>query len=1626
MAGFRVNNSIPRRQIVVCTVTKTLPPIFSREGCGLRDKSRSSTCTRMNHTLFGALAHGSRWVPFFLFYVVSLNSILRERFKMSSAPNSCKLRALLQHRADLESCLEGTDLLKLSKELTKYRVMMSKEFYVKFSSLDNEHLEIDVKVRYLLQQVCEGVRKDGKAYEKLVGVLNRLGGAVRGVCEAMRKEQDKAEGDKTSDEAVAGSDTCLTDKDIPLVVELVVSGSHKWEEIGIALGLPSHVREECRNAGNNILKLTKVFTEWILGSYEGAKMATLTNLKIVLASKTVQLPVLGKKLDGFHSMVKVLPNSPYIECIPQIESQSLDTEVAEGKSTLVEVQTSCDGSESYQWSKDGQSLVDGADYSGVSSNILYINRASHGTEGKYCCCVSSGNERVDSEEIGVVIIYPPEKKHIMEVYSRFTSKIPENSWPPKCNATFVNLVLVKQKPMSKCDYSTIRGDVDDILESKEVTNYEAVFREFGKGELLLVEGRPGSGKTTLVHKVTDDWVTGKILKGAKLVFLVTLRLVGYFGEDKTLLDLLKMFFSDNAAREKVQHELEQCGGSEACFILDGLDEYQIENKKDRVIYQLIRKKCLPLSMVIVASRPVATAELRKNCDKRVEVLGFSKDQIYEYLESYPFTDSVNMVSKLKEFLGQYPNVVHMCYLPVHASIICFLFSEMEGNLPHTETKIYEQFVIATLLRHKTRSEEQQQIKSLKDLCGEEKAVFHSLCKLAFDMIVKSQQVVSKSDAEVSLSDRSGLGLLTVDHTYTIYGNEELFAFHHLTIQEYLAAYYVHEAGLDSLGVDMNDCYQLKNVFKFYCGLADSQESIQLIDKIKHCFDSLFKVRCAFESEKVEVCNYVVGLSDFYIESRTLASYDLMAIGYVLSKSQQNPKLALKECRFDLDGAIAFSSLASSNGLNFIKCLNLSNNDATDEDFKAWKCILGQLPYLEELDLQGTYLSKSRIECLTNNVTLPHLQILKITLPLTPCNHPKQVLKLLSFGSQNIKQVVYRPYNSSVSDTYSAKWRDLVCCAFGLQPLRDSDISWVHLYNSDVLTSISFSCCSEVVLVNCGIDDKGAEMLAKNLNTSVLGTLIVDFNQISNSGAEALASCLSRCGEVQEVSVQCNSIEDSGAIALVEAVVDCTSLRKLDMQGNAVSDEGAIVIAKATESLSHLDLYLHNVNVTEGGIERVLELRASTEIRSMVFGSSWMGICEGGIDALRRALQCKTLPSLKITKSNIHDIEAVTGELEHSLNIRGLECQYLSENTLPTQCKIMQHLSNTLQRLDYGGDSSESGSQLLRDCIKACKSLRSVKLVGHKHTTCVLDALNCCTDLHTLHLSFIGSDIAPLFSNFKSWLNLHTLNLDDNEFDSKYAQLLGKVLVHCKNLRCLDLSWNDIGDSGAVAIAEGLRDHTRLVELDLGYSKITSEGIAALATVFRSNHLHHLDLWGCSLGSGGTTALVDSLCGGSLQTLDLSGNDLGVEGTVALCGGLKNYTQLVQLNISDNDIGSVGLASLAMALKHCPNLQKLKIDNNDITSDGVSAILDIMRSCEHLRVLNLALNSIGVDGAAVVVGEWQRKCVLRLHLYCCFDDPHESALWNQGKCCSSCDHLLKQYCSNDYVFSPSISKVIYRE
>ena len=305
-------------------------------------------------------------------------------------------------------------------------------------------------------------------------------------------------------------------------------------------------------------------------------------------------------------------------------------------------------------------------------------------------------------------------------------EVPRNTWPPVGTNTFINLVLIKQSGELARNYDySVRGNMDDIVKSKETVNYENIFSKYIEGGLILVEGRPGSGKTTLVHKIARDWASGSdILTNAKLVFLVPLRILDHEIVGHTLSNLFESIFWKKSDLESVCSKITELNGKGICFILDGLDEYKQRDSKSSVVHALLYKQFIPDAMVIVASRPVATAGLRRDCviTKHIEVIGFSKDQIYEYIERFPFVHSakseMSAKDKLKTYLEEHQNIQHMCYLPVHAAMVCFLHQNSE-YVPDTETKIYEEFTRLILLRCLSRSDENAQLPSLSSLCGQQ-------------------------------------------------------------------------------------------------------------------------------------------------------------------------------------------------------------------------------------------------------------------------------------------------------------------------------------------------------------------------------------------------------------------------------------------------------------------------------------------------------------------------------------------------------------------------------------------------------------------------------------------------------------------------------------------------------------------------------------------------------------------------------------------------------------------------------------------------------------------------------------------------------------------------------------------
>ena len=273
-------------------------------------------------------------------------------------------------------------------------------------------------------------------------------------------------------------------------------------------------------------------------------------------------------------------------------------------------------------------------------------------------------------------------------------EVPEDTWPPIGSKKLINLALIKQEVInygSAYARLTVRGDIDDVLQNKQKIEYSEVCRSLSSGQLLVIEGRPGSGKTTFVNKMTRDWATTSG-GGIRLMLLVSLRVMNTI-KNPDLSDILKLFKDVKVSLELI----EEHAGKGVCFIFDGLDEFSPHEGEDSIVYKIINKTYLYQSTVIVASRPAAVAKLRHRANKVIEVLGFLKEQILEYFDYYPFSSSTKP-AELKAYLSLHPNILHMCYLPIHAAMVAFLF-EVTGKVPRKETEIYKHFTHFTLMRN---------------------------------------------------------------------------------------------------------------------------------------------------------------------------------------------------------------------------------------------------------------------------------------------------------------------------------------------------------------------------------------------------------------------------------------------------------------------------------------------------------------------------------------------------------------------------------------------------------------------------------------------------------------------------------------------------------------------------------------------------------------------------------------------------------------------------------------------------------------------------------------------------------------------------------------------------------------
>ena len=1001
-----------------------------------------------------------------------------------------------------------------------------------FAALDHERLDSELRIRYLLQYVDEAVKTNASIFHLFLRVLAEYGGRLEKLSRRLG-EEGFVSGNGAGKSRALSEHASLSEDDVADLMEILVGVSYKWEELGIALRLPKAVRENCKSGSNNTLRLESILHRWLTGGCKKATPPTLMKLKQALASELVGVADVALSLEEKFresqkpSVTMPVAKSPDIDPTLRMICQSLDTKVADGKSTLLEVQVSDSEGVCYQWKKDGHALSDSLAYTGTHTAILAISPAIQGTQGKYICHVMKDSEKMISEEIPLTVNFSPEKKLIIVSYSKDTD-VPKDSWPPHVTSTFINLVLITNSKGVTADYEySIRGNVDDILETKEKVEFKKVFGRYERGALVLLEGRPGSGKTTLVQKVSRDWARGgEVLKNSKLVFNFPMRSLAN-RMTKSLSDLLGLLYPNQNMCDQLVSDIENSNGEGMCIIIDGLDEFHPEDETMSVIHRLLYDKYLSAAMIIVASRPVATEKLRSqpHMTRRIEVLGFSQQQIFEYIDNYPFTaNSDASPSQLKAYLNEHHNLLHMCYLPVQAAMICFLYEHEKGAIPRTETKIYEHFTRLIVLRQQRRSNRDAHLDSLEDLHGDDKKNFSSICHLAFDMTILSTQTAAQRDTIVppslgsSSNDASSFGLLSIDRPSGLGGHHNTFAFFHLTYQEYLAATHLaeqkEEEQMEMITLHAGETNMLM-VWKFYSGMVKFENKMAQIEHIiRHAGGmkggdaSVYGVQCAYESQQRVVCDSIVmgsrGKLSYY--NSTLSLADMTAVGYVISTtSHPVTHLVMAGCHLHDDHVRTLLK----------------------------EIILNKLMCIEEMRFHGNNISAEGVVALADG--------------LKSCSN----LQHLDLSTNNIGD------------------KGAVALADGLKSCSNLQLLYLSANN---------------------IGAKGAVALADGLKScSNLQDLILSANNIGDEGAVALADGLKSCCNLQYLYLSTNNISDEGAVALADGLKCCSNLQDLYLSTNNIGDEGVVALADGLKSCSNLqDLYLSANNI---GAEAKAAIRA---------------------------------------------------------------------------------------------------------------------------------------------------------------------------------------------------------------------------------------------------------------------------------------------------------------------------------------------------------------------------------------------------------------------------------------------------
>ncbi|XP_041958764.1 NACHT, LRR and PYD domains-containing protein 12-like [Alosa sapidissima] len=353
-------------------------------------------------------------------------------------------------------------------------------------------------------------------------------------------------------------------------------------------------------------------------------------------------------------------------------------------------------------------------------------------------------------------------------------------------------------------------DLNDIFKPLPNENDQEEEKDF---RIVLTKGIAGIGKTVSVHKFILDWAEEKANEDVDLMIVLPFRDLNTMIDDDdrySLQELLEEFCSElKDVKDPKTYE-----NFNIVFIFDGLDESRLpldfhNNKRvskvtkrcsvDELITNLIQSdRLLPSARIWITSRPAAIHKVSnwtQTTHRLTEIQGFSDPQKEEYFRKKIHND--NLADRVISHIKTSRSLHIMCHIPVFcwisATVLSFpeILDTAHENIPTSLTTMYTRFLLYQMQK---KNEKYYGKHNTVPLSETDMKIILKLGKLAFANLEEQNLVFSESDLrkyEIDVTDvsvHSGVFTEVVKEEDPMF-RDKWYSFVHLTIQEYLAAFY---------------------------------------------------------------------------------------------------------------------------------------------------------------------------------------------------------------------------------------------------------------------------------------------------------------------------------------------------------------------------------------------------------------------------------------------------------------------------------------------------------------------------------------------------------------------------------------------------------------------------------------------------------------------------------------------------------------------------------------------------------------------------------------------------------------------------------------------------------------------